>query len=383
MKKQLQFNNYGTKTFQPFFGLLLLALILFLAQSAGAEQLRSIEDAKGRTLQIPENVERVICSGPGALRLLTYLQAQERVVAVDSIEKRNPEVNLRPYAEANPRFQELPMFGQHRGQDNPELIAALDPQPQVILRTYPEMGKDPDNTQQKTGIPVITMDYGNLTYEREELNESLRLMGRVLGKKERAEEVIEYMNQLQEDLQERTADVSQEEAATAYIAGVASRGTHGVRSTNPTYPPFRFLQVDNAASELASEDSPLSQATVSQEKILSWDPEVIFLDTASLHQEGMGNALQQLRQDPAYRTLTAVQKGRVYGVFPYNFYTNNFESILANSYYVGKVLYPDRFRDVEPMEKAQEISEFLNGAPAFDSINSRLENPAFTRMEVD
>ncbi len=365
------------------FCVMLVAFLLVPVHSLNAQQSRTIEDAAGRTVHIPQEVERVICSGPGALRLLTYLRAQDRIVAVDSIEKRGSPVDMRPYAEANPQFEEYPLFGEFRGQDNPELIAALEPQPQVIFRTYPGMGKDPDDVQQKTGVPVIVLSYGNLTYDRPKLDRSLRLMGRVLGKQDRAEEVIGYLDRIISDLRERGSQVPRAERPRAYVAGVASRGPHGVRSTNPSYPPFQFLRVDNVAGELSTRDSPLSQATVAQEKILLWDPEVIFLDIASLHLEGGGNALNQLQNDPAYQALSAVRQNEVYGVFPYNSYTNNFESILANAYYIGNVLYPERFSDIDPMHKAEEICRFLNGSPAMEDINSqRMDNPAFSRLEV-
>ncbi|MEF8824394.1 MAG: iron ABC transporter substrate-binding protein [Desulfohalobiaceae bacterium] len=362
---------------------ILFAFLLVSVHPLNAEQARTIEDAAGRTVHIPHKVKRVICSGPGALRLLTYLQAQNRIVAVDSIEKRGSPVDMRPYAQANPQFEDYPLFGEFRGQDNPELIAALQPQPQVIFRTYPGMGKDPEDVQQKTGVPVIILSYGNLTYDRQKLNRSLRLMGRVLGKQDRAEEVIGYLDRVISDLRERGSQVPRSERPRAYVAGVASRGPHGVRSTNPSYPPFQFLGVENMAKELSTQERPLSQATVAQEKILLWDPEVIFLDIASLHLEGGGNALSQLQNDPAYQSLSAVRRNEVYGVFPYNSYTNNFESILANAYYIGSVLYPERFSDIDPMHKAEEICRFLNGSPAMKDINSqRMDNPAFSRLEV-
>ena len=65
---------------------------------------RLITDAAGRQVRIPEHVERVICSGSGTLRLLSYLQAQEKVVGVDSIEKRGSVIDTRPYAIANPQY---------------------------------------------------------------------------------------------------------------------------------------------------------------------------------------------------------------------------------------------------------------------------------------
>lgn len=101
-----------------------LFVLLFFGQSV---QARTITDAMARTVTIPDAVERVICSGPGCLRLLSYLQGQQLVVAVDDIEAKRNEFDARPYALANPQFKTMPVFGQFRGQDNPELILTLEP----------------------------------------------------------------------------------------------------------------------------------------------------------------------------------------------------------------------------------------------------------------
>jgi iron complex transport system substrate-binding protein len=102
------------------------------------------------------------------------------VVAVDDIEKKRPQFDARPYSLANPQFKRLPMFGEFRGFDNPELILSLEPAPQVIFKTYPGHGARPVKLQQKTGIPVIILDYGDFGSKRSNLYESLRIMGEVV-----------------------------------------------------------------------------------------------------------------------------------------------------------------------------------------------------------
>ena len=82
---------------------------------------------------------------------------------------------------ANPEFQDYPLFGQFRGQDSPELIAGLDPQPQVMFKTYAARTGGVDTLQQKIDLPVFALGYGNLTHSRQKLNQSLRLMGKVMG----------------------------------------------------------------------------------------------------------------------------------------------------------------------------------------------------------
>ena len=134
--------------------LLLCLIAVCPVNAASAAQTTDITDAMGRSVSVPQSPGRAICSGAGCLQLLTYLQAKDRAVALDDMEKREISVDPRPYALANPQSKELPLFGEFRGQDNPELIAALDPAPQVIFKTSSGMGTDPSELQQKTGIRV-------------------------------------------------------------------------------------------------------------------------------------------------------------------------------------------------------------------------------------
>jgi iron complex transport system substrate-binding protein len=358
----------------------IVSMVLLLTLSVlafAAEQTQIITDATGRTVSVPVKVNRVICSGPGALRLLTYLGAQDRIVAVDDIEVRRSQFDARPYALANPEFKTYPVFGQFRGFDNPELILALSKPPQVIFKTYAAMGHDPVELQQKTGIPTVILEYGNLGTHRECLSKTLRIMGQVVGRSQRAEAVIKFFNATIKDLKSRTDAVPEAEKPTCFVGGIAYKGPHGFRSTEPGYPPFTFVNAANMAYDKSMLGTASRQVTVAKEKLLQWDPEVLFLDLSCLQLEGEASGLYEIQNDPALKSLGAVQKRRVYGVLPYNWYTKNYGSILADAYFIGKILYPDRFKDVEPAAKADEIYEFLVGKPVFDQMNAHFKYMAF------
>ena len=143
--------------------IMLMILTLFWVPLVSHSGERVVIDAARREVKVPDRIERVICSGSGCLRLLTYLQAQNLIVAVDDIEKRRQPFDARPYALANPQFKEYPLFGEFRGYDNPELIMALNPQPQVIFKTFSTMGHDPEKLQKKTSLPVVVLEYGDLS----------------------------------------------------------------------------------------------------------------------------------------------------------------------------------------------------------------------------
>jgi iron complex transport system substrate-binding protein len=342
----------------------------------------TVTDGFGRTVSIPENVESVVCSGAGSLRYLVYLQAQDLVVGVDSLEKKEAEIEGRPYALANPQLKDYPLIGEFRGKDDPEKI--IDIGPQLVLKTG-TTGQDPaanaaeaDSLQEKTGVPVISFPYGSLNNEehKAEMYSSLRIMGDAVGKQERAEEVIAYIEATMEDLEKRTADIPESERKNVYVGGVSSAGAHGIISTEPAYAPFLWVNANNVAAGMGAD-----HADIAKEALVDWDPEYIFIDIGTL-QLGNEGAIGELKSDSSLTGLSAVKNSNVYGVIPYNFYSTNYESVLANAYFVGKVLYPDRFEDIDPEAKADEIYTFFLGKPVFSDLNGQYNDTGFKQIPL-
>src|SRR5574344_465412 len=81
------------------------------ADKAAESGALTLTDGFGREVTIPENVEQVVCSGAGCLRYLVYLQAQDDVVGVDSMEKKENKNEGRPYVYANPQLKNYPLIG--------------------------------------------------------------------------------------------------------------------------------------------------------------------------------------------------------------------------------------------------------------------------------
>ncbi len=356
-----------------------ILVVLGFLTSAGGIRAAEITDAAGNRLPRPFEVRHVVCSGPGCLRLLIYLQAQDRVVAVDDIEKRRTRFDARPYALAHPQLSSMPMFGEFRGYDNPELILALNPAPEVIFKTYPGLGHDPAKLQQKTGIPVIVLDYGDFGSRRPSLYQSLRTMGEVLGKEQRAERVIRFWEETIADLAARTGNIPPGGRKRCFVGGIALKGPHGFQSTEPEYPPFGFVQALNVARQPGS---PSGAVSVAKEKIVAWDPDILFLDLSTLQTGEEAGGRHELEEDPAYQVLSAVRRGAVYGLLPYSWYSHNFGSILANAYFIGKILYPERFGDVDPAAKADEIYSFLVGKPVFETMNQAFQGLVYRQIPL-
>ena len=342
----------------------------------------TITDGFSRAITVPVNPDRIICSGSGCLRYVVYLGAQDMVVGVDSQEKKDQVQEGRAYALANPQFRSLPLIGEMRGKDDPEKIIGIDPQ--VIFKTgssgttYATSGPEADTLQNKTGIPVVAFPYGSLRTDAEkaEFYYALRLMGKTLKKDARAEELIAYVEEVTADLEKRTGDIPPEQQKTVYIGGVSSAGAHGIISTEPAYPPFTWVHAKNIAA-----GSDTQHADISKEVIVNGDPAYLFIDAGTIQMDNDG-AIGELKTNPAYAGLTAVKTGNVYGVLPYNFYSVNYETVLADAYFIGKTLYPDRFADIDPQHKADEIYAKFVGTPSFSALNSQYRNIGFTKINL-
>jgi iron complex transport system substrate-binding protein len=343
----------------------------------------TITDGFGRTVTVPVNPTKVVCSGSGSLRYLVYLKGQDLVVGVDDIEKKDQAIEGRPYALVyGQQFKGLPLIGEFRGNDDPEKIVGIGPE--IIFKTgstgtsYATSAADADKLQEKTGIAVVAFPYGGLrdATEKADMYEGLRVMGGTIGKEDRAEEIIAYIESTLADLENRTGDIPESEQKTVYIGGVSYAGAHGIISTEPAYPPFLWVHAKNIAAGMG-----VAHADVAKEALVDWDPEFIFIDvgTAQIEDEG---AIGELKNDPAIEGLTAVRTGQVYGVLPYNFYSTNYESVLADAYFIGKTLYPDRFSDIDPRQKADEISAFFVGKPVFSELNDQYGDQGFAQIPL-
>ena len=377
----------------PLTAALLAALIVLMlaagctgTESTGTQgdgQTTTVTDGFGRSVTIPASPESVVCSGSGCLRYLVYLQGQDLVTGVDDIEKRESAVEGRPYALVHgAKFKTLPLIGEFRGKDDPEKIISVSPD--VIFKTgltgtsYGTSADDADKLQAKTGIPVVAFPYGSLRSDSEkaEMYTGLRVMGEVIGKQDRAEEVIAYIEDTMADLERRTGDIPASEQKEVYVGGVSSAGAHGIISTEPAYPPFLWVHAKNVATGLGTD-----HADVAKEALVNWDPEYIFIDLGTLQLDGKG-AVGELKSETALKGLSAAKNGQVYGILPYNYYSVNYEVILGNAYFVGKTLYPDRFADIDPVEKADEIYTFFVGEPVFTDLNGQHENLGFTKIAL-
>ncbi|EHQ91095.1 iron ABC transporter substrate-binding protein [Desulfosporosinus youngiae] len=328
-------------------------------QGTGNSEMQTITDLVGREVNVKVPAQRIVALGPGSLRLVAYAKGTDLVVGIEDMEKKVP--TGRPYMFAYPELKALPTIGQGGIDTVPDEEALLSVKPDVIFIAYLVDKAKADKLQKKTGIPVVVLSYGPLaTFNEEEIYRSLELVGKVIGTEQRAKEVINYVKKSQEDLRERTKGIADVDKPKVYVGALGVKGTQGIESTQAEYPPFVNIGARNVVDETGKSGSLM----IEREKLVSWDPDILFIDEG-----GYSKVLADAQKNPSfYQALRAVKNGQVYGQIPYNFYTTNIDTALADSYYAGKVIFPERFQDIDPVKKSEEIYTFLLGKPVYEQM---------------
>lgn len=185
---------------------------------------------------------------------------------------------------------------------------------------------------------------------------------------------------LKKDLKGRIANVLDDGKPTVYVCGISYNGAHGADVTDPNYLPFTLLGAKNVASGIG-EASQTGYVRVAKEQILAWDPDLIFVFFGALTATECG-ALAEFHNDPAYHGFSAVKNGEVYAVNPHTSMNMNHETSLVNAYYVGKVLYPDQFADIDPAKKADEIYTYVVVAPVYEQLKSHVQALSHQKVEM-
>jgi iron complex transport system substrate-binding protein len=353
--------------------LLLVAVLVAASLSAGAllkfgrQRGESgpvvVQDLLGREVTVPENLTSVAAIGPGALRLLCYLGATDLLAGVEESE-RSWGLTGRDYAMAHGRlFENLPVVGPGGPgrPPAPELLLAARPQLILMSPTYAEM-YDPDRLQAETGAAVMVTGYTTsmAVSEVEGLENMLLTLGRALRREKRAEELVGFIEGVRSDLRNRLKGITS--YPKFYIGATSYKGAQPFTTSVTPHLSVSLLGIRSLADNVATGTPP----SVSFEYLLQQQPEVVFIDEGNL-----ATVRQDFQKDPAkYRQLRAFQTGSVYGLLPYNYYATNFTVAMADAYYLGKVLFPERFEDVDPAAKADEIFRAFLGCPLY----SRYEN---------
>lgn len=269
--------------------LLLIALSCWSSSGFGVV----VKDDAGRTVMVPEKLERVYAAGPPASIILYSL-------APDMLLGWNRPLRAEEKAFLAARYHDLPVLGRLTGRGNTANAETVIRSGAQLILDYgsikPVYKSLADRVVQQTGIPYLLMD-GSFT----NIPTTYRRLGEVLGRTERGEQLARYAEQVFSQVRTTLARVPAQERPRVYYG----RGPDGLQTGAGGAINVELLEIAgaiNVAAQAGGDRRGLIE--VSMEQILHWDPQVIL--TLDPH------FFKHASSDPLWSRVDAVRNKRVY-----------------------------------------------------------------------
>lgn len=308
-------------------------------------------------------IKKIVCIGAGALRLYSYIGDMSLLSGVEKVEQ-GYLISIRPYQMANETlFKSLPLCGNGGPTGSADAEAILNCDPDLILSLYASDKSAMDELQTKTATPVVTLSYGNKEAFDDNLLTSISLLGTILNKKERANELVSYIQNIKTDLNNRTKNIKEEDKPSIYLGCQSNYGLKGFESSSADYSIFNVFNIKNV---LDINGYKGYQKEVDIEKLVVMDPDKIILDAGGL--ELFKNEYSDSTKATIYNSLSAIKNGEVYLQMPYNAYYTNLEIAYCDAYYDAIVSFPNQFKDIDIKEKSNEITKMFLGTEFYSTI---------------
>lgn len=361
--------------------IILLTLLITTALSGCVDsdidsEKQTIIDIRGREIQIPDEITSIIAHGACSLRIISYFDSIDKVIAVDMQEKTDTAMFAGKYFESStyriafPELRELPSIGSH---STVNVEAIIQQNPDIVFSSTTDVSILND-LQQSLGIPVVAVN-ADLEMDDHDFFNQITIIGTILSEEDRAEELNNQLYAIMQDLSTRAEQVT--ETKTAYVAGLFFYGGGGLLKTSGDYLPFNFTGVNNVMppATLGVGKQPYDTDI---ETLLEKNPEFIFIDSITenecqedyiTHKELLDENVQAFANQAIYTTLV------------YKNYGTNWENQVINMYYVGSIVYPELYQDIDIEQKAEEIWHlFFQKNLDYQDTIEKMNGPGLTKV---
>ena len=245
-------------------------------------------DDCGRDVPVPEEVSRIVASGPLA-QIMLYTIAPDMLVGLASRWSSSAE-GIVPE-----QYLALPYFGQlyNTANLNVEELALADPQVIIDLgRVMPSGTEDMDTLQQQTGIPTVF-----LASSAETMPETYRVLGKLLNRQEKAEQLADFCDRVYSRTLSIMEQVGDRKVTALYIKGEQGLNVLAKDAVHAE-------TLDLLTNNLAVVNNPSSKGSgneVTMEQIALWNPELILFDSDSIY--------DSVSEMDTWKELTAIAAG--------------------------------------------------------------------------
>ena len=303
---------------------------LFAATSAAllaprVARAATLTDDAGRGVIVPDTVHHVFPAGMPAAILL-YTLAPERLLGWPGANQREVCAYLTAATCSKPAL------GHLTSRDNRvDLGSVTARKPDLILDVGATDGRFAtlaDTVQKQTGIPYALLDGRVLS-----LSTTYEKLGRLIGRESEGADFADYCNQTLAVVTNSIAFVTADKRPKVYYA----RGPNGLTTGLGGASQMESIELlaRNAAGGIQG-----GLADVTVEQVRQWEPDVILATDPDF--------AARARSDPAWAPVKAVRDGRLHLMprFPFGWVdAPPSANRLMGLWWIGKLLYPDHFKE--------------------------------------
>jgi len=334
--------------------LLAITAPVFATGTVEIEPRRTVTDALGRRVEIPQDPQRIVAAGRAVLMIADALYmfpgAEERIVGIGRINQGKGNF----LAAIDPDYDEKAVLERNVG---PEQIAGLSPD-LVILKSF--MRGPLGEAVERLGIPVVYVDLET----PEQYQRDLRLLGDVLDQSERGRELARYYDveaaRIRRTVEDGLADTDDDDPAvrpsTLFLYADLAGGEQVFN-----VPPVGWIQttmVEIAGGDPVWVDSNPGGGwtSVGLEQIAAWDADVI---TLVAYRQDVSAIRDTLSDRPVWSDLTAIETGNL-RIFPVDFYSWDQPDVrwILGLQWLAKTLHPELFPELDVADAMYEFYSF-------------------------
>ncbi|PQO33699.1 ABC transporter substrate-binding protein [Blastopirellula marina] len=340
---------------------------------ASAKDMIVVTDLAGRQVSIGQPVKRIVLMRSLCMyELATVLgdETAERLVGWDSSLQSGDHDAYEKFVKRFPSLANTTVLGDVlKDAVSAESVIALKPD-LVILNTYMKQRNSKGLERlENAGVPILYLEFDDPFRDPQR---SIRLLGKVLGKEQRANEAAQWV-----DAQLAPVLAQQKTLAGKVPSLYMEAGTYGASKYGNTFGSNEQGKIANWASVMSQlRCHNIASGTVTgmyglgvirPEYLLSENPDVVvftganwtaFPDSLRLgyyaEKEAAQSALHRFGQRSGWSDLRSVKKGQVYGI--HTRFGSHITSFAA-AQQLSKWLYPGEFSALDPEESLRQFHQ--------------------------
>ncbi|MFV0322687.1 MAG: ABC transporter substrate-binding protein [Alphaproteobacteria bacterium] len=331
----------------------------------------TITDITGRTVEVNIPVKNVILGEGRQIYFLAALNKEnpfEHVVGWrDDLSKADPETYA-AYLALYPEIADLAVFGGMKGGTF-DIEQAVSLQPDVmIMNLESKVATDESGYEDKlakVGIPIVYVDFREHPMVNTE--PSMRIIGKLLGKEDLAEEFIAFRADAIKKVTDRLAEANPEKPVVFVERAGGYSDDCCMSFGNGNF--GRMVEIAGGIN-MAKDIIPATFGSVNPEQIIASDPAQIIVTGGSWQGYVPGGAwvglgygadttealrkLKNLMNRPGFTDVKAVKEGNVHAIW-HQFYNSPYQFVAIQQ--MAKWLHPELFADLDPDATFKELFE--------------------------